>query len=96
MTQESYQFMPKPENRFKQLGSKICYWVFDQVTLAESFCIATSLHVLFFPVIWVAGWALPWPKSPVSKTIIEIDLSNWPNEAKTGKVLHVRPPELNK
>lgn len=57
-------------------------WLNDQTTLIEAFWVAVSFHVLLFPVLWIMGWALPWPH-PVSKTtIVEIDLSNWPNEAK--------------
>jgi hypothetical protein len=64
------------------------------MSLFEAFCVAVSLHVVMLPVLWFAGWALPWPKSPIITTIIEYDLSKWPPKPK--KILDVRDPELNK
>lgn len=89
------EFMPKKINRLHWLADKLRFWLVDQEPLMEAFCIAASLHVLLFPVLWAAGWILPFPKSPVSVTIIEIDLQHWMKEHKP-KVIHVRPPELNK
>jgi hypothetical protein len=89
-------FMPKKINRLKWLGEKTRFWFADQEPLLEAFCVAASLHVLLFPVLWAAGWMLPWPKSPVSVTVIEIDLQKWLKEGKPGKIIHVRPPELNR
>jgi hypothetical protein len=68
----------------------------EQVPLFEAFLIALSLHVLLFPVMWLMGWALPWPKTPVITTVVEYDLRNWPNEAMQKKLLDVRDPKLNK
>lgn len=80
---------------YKALKNLIVLWVSEQVPLVEAFCLATTFHVLLFPIIWVMGWALPWPKSPVVTTVIEIDLRNWPHEAKPDRVFNVRDPELN-
>jgi hypothetical protein len=44
----------------------------------------------------MAGWLLPWPKTPVVTTIVEFDLRQWPLEAKQKKILDVRDPNLNK
>lgn len=89
------EFMPKKINRLHWLGDKMRSWFSEQMPLIEAFWVAASLHVLLFPVLWGAGWLLPFPKSPVSVTIIEIDLQNWMKVHKP-KVIHVRPPELNK
>ncbi|MBX9877711.1 MAG: hypothetical protein K2Y22_04570 [Candidatus Obscuribacterales bacterium] len=93
---QTADFMPKKINRLHWLGGLARSWVVDQIPLIEAFWVAASLHVLFFPVIWASGWMLPWPKSPVDVTIIEIDLQQWMKDGKPGKVIHVRPPELNK
>lgn len=93
---QTADFMPKKINRLHWLAGLTRTWVVDQIPLIEAFWVAASLHVLFFPVIWAAGWMLPWPKSPVDVTIIEIDLQQWMKDGKPGKVIHVRPPELNK
>lgn len=77
---------------FKRL---ISLWLKEQVPLVEAFCIATSLHILLFPVIWVISWTLPWPKSPVTTTVIEVDLQEWLKEGKPGTVFHYRDPNLN-
>ncbi|MBN8659022.1 MAG: hypothetical protein J0M35_01565 [Candidatus Obscuribacter phosphatis] len=47
---------------------------------------AISLHVALFPIIWMAGWALPWPKSPVFTTVVEYDLRRWPKVAKPKRI----------
>ena len=70
-------------------------WLLDKSNLFEAFLLALSLHVLLFPLIWVMGWALPWPKSPTVTTIIEYDLRNWPNRAKSKKILEIREPKRN-
>jgi hypothetical protein len=67
----------------------------DNISLIEAFFLALSVHVLLFPVLWIMGWALPFPKSPVITTIIEFDLSHWPEVAKTKKVIDIRYPEQN-
>lgn len=70
-------------------------WAVDQVPLAQAFCIALSLHVVMLPVMWIVGWALPWPKYPVVTLIIEYDLQNWPNVAKPKSIIEVHDPDLN-
>ena len=78
----------------KSLPEKIVSWLGEQRTLFEAFLVAVSLHVLLLPVLWFAGWVLPWPKSPIITTIIEFDLRNWPPKPK--KVFDYRDPALNK
>ena len=68
----------------------------EQVPLMEAFCLALAFHVVLFPVIWFMGWALPWPKSPVITTVIEIDLEKWFKEGKPERVFDIRDPVLNK
>lgn len=50
----------------------------DKVPLMEAFWVALSVHVVLLPIIWIMGWALPWPKPPKVTMVIEYDLSNWP------------------
>ena len=80
---------------FSKLWQWVLAWLLDKSILFEAFLLALSLHVLILPVIWVIGWALPWPKSPTVTTIIEYDLQNWPQLAKPKKILDVREPERN-
>lgn len=61
-------------------------WLKDQSALFEAFWVAVTFHVLLFPIIWFAGWALPWPKSPSFTTVIEFNLENWPNVATPEKI----------
>ncbi len=70
-------------------------WAYEQMPLAEAVCLALTLHILLLPVMWLTGWLLPWPKSPVVTTVIELDLSNWPHEARPDKVFEMREPKLN-
>ena len=70
----------------KILKARVIDWFTDHVALFEALLIAVSFHVLLFPVIWLMGWALPWPRTPPIRTIIEINLENWPNEARPEKV----------
>jgi len=67
----------------------------DSIPLFEAFLLASTMHVLLLPVIWCMGWALPWPKSPVVTSVIEIDLQNWPNVGKAKKLYEFRDPRLN-
>lgn len=69
--------------------------IVDQIPLIEACLIATSLHVLFLPVVWCMGWMLPWPKSPVVTSVIEIDLRDWPKVARPKKLYEFRDPKLN-
>jgi hypothetical protein len=77
------------------LGSKFIDWCQEQALFFEALLLALSFHVLMLPVLWVAGWALPWPKSPIITTIVEYDLSHWPNMAKTKKIFDLRNPKQN-
>jgi hypothetical protein len=70
-------------------------WLLDKSNLFEAFLLAVSLHILLLPVVWVIGWALPWPKSPIITTIIEYDLGNWPNVAKPKRIFEFRDPKRN-
>lgn len=78
-----------------KLGELIRRWLTDQIPLFEAFLLALSLHVLSLPVLWVVGWALPWPKSPTITTIIEFDLRNWPNKVEPKKIIDIRDPLHN-
>jgi hypothetical protein len=63
-------------------------WFADQSTLMEAFWVAFTFQVLLFPVLWIMGWALPWPHAMSKTTVVEIDLSNWPYEAKVPTKKH--------
>ncbi len=65
----------------------------EQVPLLEAFLVAVSLHVVMLPVLWVMGWALPFPKPPVITTIIEWNLETWP--PKPREIFNYRDPKLN-
>lgn len=82
-------------NCFHGLRACIGTWTDEQASLMEAVCLALTLHILLFPVMWVMGWLLPWPKGPVVTTVIELDLSNWPREARPAKIFEMRDPELN-
>ncbi len=70
-------------------------WACEQEPLVEAICLATTFHVLLFPVLWSAGWILPFPKPPVTTTVIYLDLSNWGKVIKPPKVIKYRDPDLN-
>jgi len=74
---------------------QIVFWMKDQIPLVDCFLVALSVHVVMLPIMWIAGWALPWPKPPVITTIIEYDLTNWPKVAKPKDVFQIRDPDLN-
>ena len=69
-------------------------------SLVEAFFVALSLHVAFFQMMWIAGWALPWPKAPIVTTIIEYDLRGWTGGGgkmpKAKRVFDIMDPDLNK
>ena len=69
--------------------------VAEKIPLVEAFWLAAALHVLRLPVLWCMGWALPWPKSPVVTSVIEIDLSCWPRLGKAKKLFEFRDPRFN-
>jgi hypothetical protein len=88
--------LPGPRSTvFLKLWRLALSWLLDKSILFEAFLFALSLHVLLLPVIWVIGWALPWPKSPTVTTIIEYDLRNWPEVAKPKKIFDIREPARN-
>ena len=79
--------------------AKIDYLIDEHWTLVQAFFVALSLHVAFFPVMWIAGWALPWPKAPIFTTIIEYDLrgwTGWPKMPKAKKIFDIMDPDVNK
>jgi hypothetical protein len=79
--------------------AKIGYLLEEYGTLSQAFLVALSLHVAFFPIMWIAGWALPWPKVPIFTTIIEYDLrgwTGWPKMPKPKKIFDIMDPDLNK
>lgn len=70
----------------RAIFARIRQWWQDHKMLYQAFWVALSLHVALFPLLWIAGWALPWPRSPVFTTIVEYDLRGWPNIAKPKKI----------
>jgi hypothetical protein len=79
--------------KFDLLTDTISAWLKDQTTLAQAFLVALSLHVVLLPVMWIIGWALPWPKFPIVTTIIEYDLRG--ERPRPKKVINVMDPDLN-
>jgi len=75
---------------------RVVFWVRDQIPLVDCLLVALSLHVILLPIMWILGWALPWPKPPVITTIVEYDLRCWPKVAKPKKVYELIDPDLNK
>ncbi len=71
-------------------------WLKEQLPLLDCFLVAVALHVILVPIIWIAGWALPWPKPPVITTVVEYDLRGWPSVAKPKKVIEFIDPDRNK
>lgn len=76
-------------------SEKIHSWVKEQIPLVDCFLVAMAMHVVLLPIMWIAGWALPWPKPPVITTIVEYDLRNWPKVAKPKEVFQIVDPDLN-
>jgi hypothetical protein len=90
--QEAQDFLVKePLIRLDNVRS----WLLEQVPLVQCFFVAVSVHITFLPIMWIMGWALPWPKPPVFTTVVEYDLTNWPKVAKPKKVTDYQDPELN-
>ncbi len=50
----------------------------EKTPLFQAFWVALSFHVVLLPIMWIMGWALPWPKPPKVTMVIEYDLSDWP------------------
>jgi hypothetical protein len=80
----------------EEMKGKMSDWFREQIPLAEALAVAVTFHVLGFPLMWFIGWALPWPGSPVIITVIEINLENWPKEAKTEKVTDIYKSKMHK
>lgn len=94
--QEQQDFRVRSVPTVAEIRRQTAEWLKEQVPLAEAFFVAVSFHVLLFPVIWFAGWALPWPKSPRITTVIEINLENWPNEAVPEKIEELYEMKMHK
>jgi hypothetical protein len=71
-------------------------WLREQHVLIEAFWVAVTFHVLLFPLIWFAGWTLPWPKPPRITTVIEINLENWPTDARPERIEELYNYQLQK
>ena len=78
------------------LKAYVILWLREQIPLFEALWLAAALHVLAFPFIWFIGWALPWPETSIMTTVVELDLSNWPEEARPKRVIKYRDPDLNR
>ena len=76
-------------------NNDIIKWLKEQIPIINCAFVALSLHVVLVPILWILGWALPWPKPPVITTVVEYDLTDWPRVARPKKVFDVRDPELN-
>ena len=74
----------------------ILLWFTEQIPLSQAFLVALSLHVIMLPVLWIIGWALPWPESDPITTVIEYDLRGWPNVAKPKRVFDYYDSEKSK
>jgi hypothetical protein len=94
--QEQQDFRVRSFPTAAQMRGRLVAWLREQVPLFEAFFVAISFHVLLFPIIWFAGWALPWPKSPRITTVIEINLENWPNEATPEKIEEIYEMKMHK
>jgi hypothetical protein len=81
---------------FSAVMQRLMSWLREQSTLFEAFFVAVSFHVLLFPLIWFAGWALPWPKPPAMTVVIELNLENWPNVATPEKIEEIFGDEMAK
>lgn len=89
-------FAYKSEPLKTRLYRRCAEWFKEQVPLGEAFCVAVTFHVLLFPVIWFAGWALPWPHGPSYTTVIEINLENWPDDARPERIEEIYTSALKK
>jgi hypothetical protein len=86
----------KPALSPKLIYERLLAWFRDQTVLIEAFWVAVTFHVLLFPLIWFIGWALPWPKSPMITTVVEINLENWPEDAKPERIEELYNYQLSK
>jgi len=87
-------FERRAENE-RSASQKLGDWLRAQAILLEAFLVAVSLHVLVLPIIWTAGWLLPFPKGPVITTVVDIDLRYWPFSAKQKSLIDIREPRNN-
>jgi len=81
------------------MKAKIRHLEEEYRTLFQAFFVALSLHVAFLPLMWIAGWALPWPRTPIFTTIVEYDLrgwTGWPKMPKAKRIFDIMDPEVNK
>ncbi len=86
---------PSREPLYKEWLNRAFAAISGQKLLFEAVLVAVSFHVIMFPVIWIAGWALPWPRPPVITTIVEFDLDEWIKSGKPKKIFEFRDPERN-
>ena len=80
-------------NFFRQ---KLIEEIKEHWLLFECFWVAISLHIALFPVLWVAGWALPWPKAPIITTVIEYELDKSTLNFKPKGVIDYTDPKANR
>lgn len=78
------------------IRERLLAWLSEQSTLMEAFAVAVSFHVLMFPIIWFAGWALPWPKAPSVTTVIWLNIEDWPRSASPTKIESLYDVEKSK
>jgi hypothetical protein len=77
------------------LRQKIVEQIKEHWLLFECLLVALSLHIVFIPVVWSLGWALPWPQPPIFTTIIEYELDQATLNYKPRGVTNYRDPKLN-
>lgn len=92
-TEQAFAVQATPADEAKE---SLSLWWKDQIPLVEALCVAVTVHVLGFPLMWFIGWALPWPGSPVVVTVIEINLEHWPKEAIPEKVTDIYKSHMHK
>ncbi len=95
-TEPEHTFPAKVEPLVPRIAKRIEDWITEHVPLFEATCVAVSAHILAFPIFWMMGWAMPWPKSPEITTIIEYDLGHWPEIAVPDKVTDIYKSQMHK
>jgi hypothetical protein len=68
--------------------------IFDYKLLFQACLVAISLQIILFPILWLIGWVLPWPRPPVFTTIIEYELDKY-QRYKPKDVSTIKDPKLN-
>ncbi len=93
--------MNSPNNHYRQINL-VKHWqeriksrLLDYKTLFQACLVAISLQVILLPILWLIGWALPWPKPPIFTTIIEYDLDTSQLGFKPKAVYEYKDPKLN-